>query len=175
MRGLFAKRPSRHTSALAQALDPIAGVPGVTDYILLDAKGAPVMQTTNFGYDDERLRRCTELLRRSAVLVRIYLGGETAAGRAEGAGEPLAFLFRNGWVLVWQMQTAALVVFGREGLDLPTLRMRVSILRSELSENKRLGRLLGEPSQTDVTWLSETAASDEERRWIHTLCREQSS
>jgi hypothetical protein len=167
MRGLFGKRPSRHAGALAQALDPIAGVPGVTDYILVDAKGAPVMQTTNFGYDDERLRRCTELLRRSAVLVHTYLGEEVAAG------EPLAFLFRNGWVLVWQMQAAALVAFGREGLDLPTLRMRVSILRSELGENKRLRRLLGEPGQTDVTWLSETAASDEERGWIRTLCREQ--
>jgi hypothetical protein len=169
MSALFAKARSRRNGALAQALDPIAGVPGVTDYLLLDAAGTPVMQTTNFGYDDERLRRCTDLLRRSAVLVHAYLGAEAAAG------EPLAFRFRNGWVLVWQMQVAALVVFGREGLDLPTLRMRVSILRSDLSEDKRLRRLLGDQSQADVTWLSATAGSDEERRWIQTICREQSS
>lgn len=167
MKRLLTRWQSRRAGVLTEALDPIAGVPGVTDYILLDAAGTAVMQTTNFGYDDERLRRCTEVLRRSAALVHTYLGQEA------GPGEPLAFLFRNGWVLVWQMQAAALVVFGREGLDLPTLRMRVSILRSELVENKRLRRLLGDPGQAGQAWLNKTAAGDEERRWIDTICREQ--
>ena len=172
MSAFFTRLLARPSGALADALEPIAAVPGVTDYIFLDAAGAPVTRTSNFGYDDECLGRCTHALRRSGALLRAYLGAQAAEG------EPLAFRFRNGWLLMWQFGHradgarggASLVVFGREGLELPTLRMRVGILRSHLADDKRLRRYLAEGPDTGPGWLRETAGSDEERCWIDAIC-----
>jgi predicted regulator of Ras-like GTPase activity (Roadblock/LC7/MglB family) len=148
------------SAAVAEALAPITQVPGVTDYVLLDADGGLLARTSNFGYDDERLRRSGERLRRSAALVRAYLGDEAAEG------EPLAFRFRKGWLLLWRLGRACLVVFGREGLDLPTLRMRLNILRSQIVEDKRFRHTLGEGPDAGLGWVRETAASEQERHWI---------
>ena len=147
----------------------VAAVPGVTDYIFLDAQGTPVTRTSNFGYDDERLGRCAQILRRSSALLREYLGAEATPG------EPLAFRFRNGWLLVWQLGGAALVVFGREGLELPTLRMRVNILRTQIADDKRLHRYLAQGPDPGPDWLRRTAPSDKERQWIDTICAEAAS
>jgi hypothetical protein len=164
MSAFLTRLMARSSGALADALEPIAAVPGVTDYIFLDAGGRPVTRTSNFGYDDERLGRCTHALRRSGALLRAYLGAQAAEG------EPLAFRFRNGWLLMWQLGAASLVVFGREGLELPTLRMRVGILRSQLADDKRLRRYLTDGTGTGPRWLRETAGSDEERCWIDAIC-----
>ncbi len=166
MSAFFTKLLPRGAGAAADSLDPIAAVPGVTDYIFLDAAGAPVTRTSNFGYDDERLRRCTRTLRRSGALLHEYLGAQAAES------EPVAFRFRNGWLLVWGLGGASLVVFGREGLDLPTLRMRVNILRSQLANDKRLRRYLAKSANTGPNWLRETAHSDKERCWIDAICGE---
>lgn len=156
----------RATRAIAGALDPVAAVPGVTDYALFDAAGAVLARTSNFGYTDERLRDCGTVLRRSSTLVDHYLGADAVPD------EPLAFHFRNGWLLAWRLGGALLVVVGREGLDLPTLRMRVSILRVELTDDKRLRRSLAERRDSGAAWLRQTAASDTERCWIDAICGE---
>ena len=169
MRALLDKLLGRTPRAIAQALDPLAAVPGVTDYALLDAAGTVLARTSNFGYADERLRQCGTLLRRSSTLVSDYLGAHPAGNREAAPDEPLAFHFRNGWLLAWRLGGALLMVFGREGLDLPTLRMRVSILRAELTGDNRLRRTLAERGALGRAWLHETAASDTERCWIDTV------
>jgi hypothetical protein len=172
MSPLLDKLWGRTARAIAEALDPVAAVPGVTDYALFDAASAVLARTSNFGYTDERLRECGTILRRASVLVEQYLGAG-AAGEAEAApNEPLAFHFRNGWLLAWRIGGALLVVFGREGLDLPTLRMRVSILRAELTEDRRLRRSLAEGRGSGPAWLRQTAGSDTERCWIDAVCGE---
>jgi hypothetical protein len=165
MSALLSRLLARGASAASEALEPIGTVPGVTDYIFLDPHGAPVARTSNFGYDQQRLSQCTQALRRSSALVRAYLGAQLTEG------EPLGFRFRNGWLLVWQLGGASLVVFGREGLELPTLRMRVDILRSQLADDKRLRRYLADEGGPGPNWLRETALSDEERCWIETICQ----
>jgi hypothetical protein len=157
LKKLLARDPA---SAAAEALAPVAQAPGVTDYVLLDAEGGLVARTSNFGYDDERLRRSSERLRRSAALVRAYVGDEAAES------EPLSFRFRNGWLLLWRLGRACLVVFGREGLDLPTLRMRLNILRNQMIEDKRFRRILGEGPDAGLVWVRQTAASEQEQHWI---------
>jgi hypothetical protein len=157
LKRLLARDPA---AVAAEALAPLTDVPGVTDYVLLDAAGGLVTRTSNFGYDDERLRRSSERLRRSAALVRAYLRDEAAES------EPLGFRFRNGWLLLWWLGRACLVVFGRDGLDLPTLRMRLNILRSQIVEDKRLRRLVGDGPDADLAWVRQSAASEQERHWI---------
>ena len=153
-----------HRAALAEMLAPLAAVPGVTDYMFLDAEGTPVTRTSNFGYDDECLGRCTTALRRCSALLHHYLGPEATQG------EPLAFRFRNGWLLMWHLGGAALVVFGREGLELPTLRMRVNILRTRIADDKRLHPYTAQGPEAGPDWLRRTAGSEKERLWIDAIC-----
>jgi len=152
------------TGAVARALEPITTVAGVTDYAFLDGRGALVTRTSNFGYEDERLQQCTETLRRSNALLNEYLGPEAADG------EPLTFHFRNGWLLVWRMGAGALVVLGQEGLDLPMLRMRLNILRSQITGDKRFRDYLTGAPDAGPGQLRETAGSETERCWIDTIC-----
>lgn len=151
-------------AAPAEVFQPLATVAGVTDYIFLDAAGKPVTRTSNFGYDDERLHACTEALRRAAALVGHYLDDEAHPD------EVFAFRFRNGWFLLWRLGPASLIVFGREALDLPTLRMRVNILRSQMADDRRLRRYLAGGPETGPDWLRATARSEQEGRWIDTIC-----
>jgi hypothetical protein len=153
-------------AAVAEALAPVAEVAGVTDYVLLDDAGGLIARTSNFGYDDDRLRRSIRRLRRCAALVRVYLRDEAADS------EPLGFRFRNGWLLLWRLGRASLVVFGREGLDLPTLRMRLNVLRSQMLEDKRCRRILGEGPEPGLAWVRESAASEQERHWIDLIGEE---
>lgn len=149
--------------ALAEALDPIAALPGVTDYLFVNARGTPVTRTSHYGYDDECLARATDALRRCGIVLREYLGADAPES------EPLALRFSNGWLLAWRLGGATLVVFGREGLDLPTIRMRVSILHRELADSRRLRRTLADDPASGPDWVRATAASDEERCWIDTI------
>ena len=156
---------SRDTAgALATVLEAIGRVPGVTDYMFLDAQGTPVTWTSNYGYDVERLAQCAEMLRRSRVLLDEYLGAGASVG------EPLACHFRSSWLLVWRLEASAIMVLGREGLELPTLRMQLNVLRSALAADKRFRRTLGDRAGIGPDWLRQTAASDAERGWIDTLC-----
>ena len=153
-----------NTAALATVLEAIARVPGVTDYMFLDAQGTPVTWTSNYGYDAERLSECAEILRRSRGLLDQYLGAELAAS------EPLACHFRSSWLLVWQLEASAIMVLGREGLELPTLRMQLNVLRNTLATDKRFRRALGDRASIGPDWLRQTAASETERGWIDRLC-----
>ncbi len=159
----LAKLFTPSAKALAEALDPIGAMPGVTDYLLVDARGVPVARTSHYGYDDERLALATEALRRSGLVLRAYLGADAPES------EPLALRFSNGWLLAWWLGGATLVVFGREGLDLPTIRMRVSIVHRELAESRRLRRFLASGPDSGLDWARATAQSDEERCWIDTI------
>ena len=160
--------PGGDRDALAEALEPIAAVPGLNDYILLDNNGGTVARTSRFGYDEEALRRSTDALRRSGALLREYLGPEA------NDTEPLAWRFRHGWLLIWQFGAASLLAFAAEGLSLPTLRMQANILRSRLAQDKRLRRLLTTTPATDPGWWR-TAASEQERCWIDAVCKEGAS
>jgi predicted regulator of Ras-like GTPase activity (Roadblock/LC7/MglB family) len=151
------------TKALSEALDPIGALPGVTDYLLINARGVPVARTTHYGYDDQQLGMATEALRRSSIVLRAYLGADAPEC------EPLALRFSNGWLLAWRLGGATLVVFGREGLDLPTIRMRVSILHRELGDSRRLKRFLAGGPDGGLDWARATAQSDEERCWIDAI------
>ncbi|MBN1919321.1 MAG: hypothetical protein JW889_15570 [Verrucomicrobia bacterium] len=162
----------RGNRAISEVLDPLAAVPGVTDYALLDAAGGVLARTSNFGYTEERLRECGAVLRRTSTLVNEYLCASPRGTGDAAPDEPLALHFRNGWLLAWLIGGALLIVFGREGLDLPTLRMRVSILRTELTDDKRFRRSLAERRETGPAWLRQTAASETERCWIDAICGE---
>ena len=155
--------------ALAEALEPIAAVPGLTDAMFLDAEGTPLTRASRLGATEASLHRSTEAVRRCIALLRELLGPEVSEG------EPLTFHFRNGWLLAWRLGGGSLVAVGREGLDLPTLRMRANILRSRLAEDRRLRRYFTQRPDTGPNWLRQTAASERERCWINMICGEAAS
>jgi len=159
----FTKLLTPPAKALADALDPVAAVPGVTDYLFLNAQGVPVTRTSHYGYDDECLASAANALRRCAIVLRAYLGADAPEN------EPLALRFSNSWLLAWRLGGATLIVFGREGLDLPTIRMRVSILHRELADSRRLRRYLADDPASGPDWVRATAQSDEEGCWIDTI------
>jgi len=161
--------PGGGRDALAEALEPIAAVPGLNDYILLDNNGTTVARTARFGYDEDALRRSTDALRRSGALLREYLGHEA------NETEPLAWRFRHGWLLIWQFGGASPAKARSEALSLPTLRMQVNILRSRIAQDKRLRRALETAPAAAPGWWRTAAASEQERCWIDTVCRENAS